>query len=81
MNPTFLISIAEVGNGTVFAVIKSLNERKKRPVHASNMKLLMAKISKEVRKRHQLLQRFPAPEPPKIMQPGEARVLWTPNGD
>jgi len=81
MNPTFLISIAEVGNGTVFAVIKSLNESKKMSIQAPNMKLLMSRISKDIRKRHQLLQRFPTPEPPKIMQPGEARVLWTPNGD
>lgn len=80
MNPVFAITIAEMANGQFYAVIKSLEEQKARAIQAPSLKLLMTRIAKDVRKRHQLLQRFPTPRQSPILQPGQAQILWTPNG-
>ena len=80
MTPMFIIRINQLENGQVNAFIQSLSETKAKRVQAPNMKLLMATVSKEVRKRNLLLKRFPKPEPKTILAPNEAQILWTPNG-
>jgi len=78
MNPLFTISVAALENGQVAAVIKSLSENKAQGLQAPNMKLLMTRISRNIRKRYQMIQHFPKPE--LNILSGTAPVLWTPNG-
>lgn len=81
MNVLFSIQIAAMDNGQVCGVIKSISENKAQAIQAPNMKLLMTRISRNLRKRYQMIQHFPAPEPSRVLQPGEPQILWTPNGD
>lgn len=76
----FTVAIAALDNGQVFAIIKSNQESKQQRFQAPNMKLLMTRVSQAIRKRYQMLQHFPKPAPPSILRPGEAQILWTPNG-
>lgn len=66
MKKLFEIGIGRASNGKYIAAINSLTDNKHCAVDGDNMKLLMTKVSKRIRKKNLDCRLFPLPEPRRV---------------
>lgn len=75
MNRLYEIVIGKAPDGSYLGLVFSATENKRVQVQDQNLRVVLAKIGKLVRRRQKLIRNFPIPQPKSVRDNGDEQLM------